>query len=66
MEDIHAISKNSIREPFDKMYQEAVFAMGCFWGAERYFWEMTGVFSTQVYSINRFWRTIIYIINFEI
>ncbi|XP_040507930.1 peptide methionine sulfoxide reductase MsrA isoform X3 [Gallus gallus] len=28
--------------------QTAIFGMGCFWGVERLFWEMPGVFSTQV------------------
>ena len=34
--------------PFPAGTDEAVFAMGCFWGAERKFWETTGVYSTAV------------------
>jgi peptide-methionine (S)-S-oxide reductase len=34
--------------PFDDHPQQAVFALGCFWGAERLFWQLDGVFSTSV------------------
>jgi peptide-methionine (S)-S-oxide reductase len=34
--------------PFPPEVQTAIFAMGCFWGAERKFWQTSGVFSTQV------------------
>ncbi|XP_008826330.1 mitochondrial peptide methionine sulfoxide reductase isoform X6 [Nannospalax galili] len=35
-------------EPFPEGAQMAVFGMGCFWGAERKFWLLKGVYSTQV------------------
>lgn len=37
---------NPLQEPFDSHLQQAVFALGCFWGAERRFWPVDGVFST--------------------
>ena len=43
----HAVSGAPLRPPFPEMHQ-ALFAMGCFWGAERKFWETPGVFTTAV------------------
>ena len=42
----HFVNGNPLRGPFDDSLQQAVFALGCFWGAERRFWETAGVFST--------------------
>ncbi|NXF88212.1 MSRA reductase, partial [Eubucco bourcierii] len=44
----HAVSGNSTVPPFPAEMQAAIFGMGCFWGVERLFWELPGVFSTQV------------------
>jgi peptide-methionine (S)-S-oxide reductase len=44
----HFVNGNSLTGPFDDHLQQAVFAMGCFWGAERRFWETPGVYSTAV------------------
>ncbi|MCH9693385.1 MAG: peptide-methionine (S)-S-oxide reductase MsrA [Gammaproteobacteria bacterium] len=44
----HFVNGNSLSGPFDDHLQQAVFAMGCFWGAERRFWETEGVHSTAV------------------
>ncbi|NWU95901.1 MSRA reductase, partial [Upupa epops] len=44
----HAVNGNPTVPPFPEEMQTAIFGMGCFWGAERLFWEMPGVFSTQV------------------
>jgi len=44
----HIISGNPLRPPFPTDSQLAMFGLGCFWGAERRFWEMDGVFSTMV------------------
>ena len=44
----HHVNGNRIRPPFPEGFQQAYFAMGCFWGAERMFWELPGVYSTAV------------------
>jgi peptide-methionine (S)-S-oxide reductase len=44
----HFVNKNRIAPPFPDGLQRALFAMGCFWGAERKFWERPGVYSTAV------------------
>jgi peptide-methionine (S)-S-oxide reductase len=43
----HAVKGTPMQPPFPGM-ELAMFAMGCFWGAERKFWEAPGVHSTQV------------------
>jgi len=42
----HFVNGTPIREPFPQGLQRAVFGMGCFWGAERCFWETPGVYTT--------------------
>jgi len=44
----HFVSGNRIKPPFPEGFQTAYFAMGCFWGAERQFWELPAVHSTAV------------------
>ena len=44
----HYVNGNALEPPFPERMQYALFAMGCFWGAERKFWEMEGVHSTHV------------------
>jgi peptide-methionine (S)-S-oxide reductase len=44
----HAVKGTPMEPPFPDGTELAMFAMGCFWGAERYFWATEGVFSTQV------------------
>ncbi len=44
----HFVNGNSIVPPFPAHLQQAMFGMGCFWGAERKFWQQQGVFSTAV------------------
>lgn len=44
----HYVSGNPIKPPFPEGFQQAVFGLGCFWGAERRFWETDGVYTTAV------------------
>jgi peptide-methionine (S)-S-oxide reductase len=44
----HAISGNRIAPPFPDGMKLALFGLGCFWGAERKFWQLPGVYSTAV------------------
>lgn len=44
----HAVNGHPFQPPFPAGMQQAVFAMGCFWGAERRFWQQPGVYSTAV------------------
>ncbi|MGI9308666.1 MAG: peptide-methionine (S)-S-oxide reductase MsrA [Gammaproteobacteria bacterium] len=44
----HFVNGHPLKEPFPDGMKTAVFALGCFWGAERCFWEIPGVFSTAV------------------
>jgi peptide-methionine (S)-S-oxide reductase len=46
--ETHAVNGARITPPFPDGLEQAVFAMGCFWGAERKFWEVPGVYSTAV------------------
>jgi len=46
--DRHFVSGAPLRPPFPEGTEQAVFALGCFWGAERKFWETGGVFTTAV------------------
>jgi len=44
----HAVNGAPLKPPFPAGTVEAVFGMGCFWGAERLFWKIPGVVSTSV------------------
>ncbi len=44
----HHVNGNPLVGPWPDGYETAVFGMGCFWGAERTFWELPGVHSTVV------------------
>ena len=46
--DAHFVNGHPLVPPFADGLQQAVFGMGCFWGAERCFWELDGVFTTAV------------------
>jgi len=43
----HFVSKAPLAPPFPAGLEVAMFGLGCFWGAERKFWQMPGVFSTS-------------------
>jgi peptide-methionine (S)-S-oxide reductase len=44
----HAVLDAPLQPPFPAGLETAVFALGCFWGAERLFWQIDGVYSTAV------------------
>ncbi|SDG59273.1 peptide-methionine (S)-S-oxide reductase [Pseudomonas benzenivorans] len=44
----HYVNGHPLQPPFPAGLQQAVFALGCFWGAERRFWQQPGVWSTAV------------------
>jgi len=44
----HFVNGHPLTPPFPTGLEQAVFGMGCFWGAERKFWEAPGVYSTAV------------------
>ena len=44
----HFINGNPLKGPYPAGFETAMFGMGCFWGAERKFWELPGVYTTAV------------------
>jgi peptide-methionine (S)-S-oxide reductase len=44
----HAVLGTAMKPPFPEGYQQLVVGMGCFWGAERVFWQAPGVYTTAV------------------
>src|SRR5437588_10511007 len=46
--DRHAVLGTPLKPPFPEGTERAVVAMGCFWGAERIFWEAPGMYTTAV------------------
>ena len=44
----HYVNGNPMKGPFPDHLEQAVFGLGCFWGAERYYWQTPGVWSTAV------------------
>ena len=48
VEGTHFVNGNRITAPFPDGMKQAMFGMGCFWGAERKFWQTPGVYATAV------------------
>lgn len=46
--DRHFVNGHPLQPPFPEGMQFALFGLGCFWGAERKFWQIPGVYSTSV------------------
>ena len=46
--ETHFVNGHRITPPFPAGLEQAVFGLGCFWGAERKFWQAPGVYSTAV------------------
>jgi peptide-methionine (S)-S-oxide reductase len=44
----HFVLKAPIKGPYPTGFKQAIFGLGCFWGAERKFWELPGVYTTAV------------------
>ena len=45
---LHAVLGTPIQPPFPEGFERAIVGMGCFWGAERVFWQAPGVYTTAV------------------
>jgi len=46
--DRHAVNGTPLQPPFPAGLEQAMFGLGCFWGAERKFWQAPGVYTTAV------------------
>jgi len=46
--DKHFVNQHPLKPPFPKNMESALFGMGCFWGVEKKFWQLKGVYSTAV------------------
>jgi peptide-methionine (S)-S-oxide reductase len=46
--DKHFVNGNVLQPPFYEHLQQIIFGMGCFWGAEKKFWQLDGVYTTAV------------------
>jgi len=44
----HHVNGAPLKGPFPAGLEQAMFALGCFWGAERKFWQLSGVYTTAV------------------
>jgi peptide-methionine (S)-S-oxide reductase len=61
--ELHFVLGTRLEPPFPEGMARAVFGMGCFWGAERVFWQLPGVYTTAVgyaggYSANPTYREV--------
>ena len=46
--EMHFVNGRPLKGPIPDGFEEAIFGMGCFWGVERLFWKLDGVWSTMV------------------
>ncbi len=44
----HFLKGTPLKAPFPKGLNQAIFGMGCFWGVEKKFWQLGGVYTTAV------------------
>ena len=47
-DEVHFVSGRPLKGPHPEGFQTAIFGMGCFWGVERVFWQLPGVWVTSV------------------
>ena len=47
MPEAHFVNRHRLTPPFPEGLAQAQFAMGCFWGAEKKFWQLDGVYSDR-------------------
>ena len=45
---VHYMHGRSMVEPFPQNMEQVIFGLGCFWGAEKKFWNLEGVYKTAV------------------
>ena len=48
VENHHIVKQVPIKPPFPDAFEQIIFGLGCFWGAERKFWQQPGVYTTAV------------------
>lgn len=46
--DMHFVKRTPLKPPFPVATETALFGLGCFWGAEKVFWDLSGVYTTAV------------------
>jgi peptide-methionine (S)-S-oxide reductase len=46
--DVHYVNGHPMKPPYPERMETAMFGLGCFWGAERHFWQLEGVYVTAV------------------
>src|SRR5262245_2284145 len=46
--DAHFVNGHRLQPPFPAAFETAMFGLGCFWGAEKKFWQVPGVYSSAV------------------
>jgi peptide-methionine (S)-S-oxide reductase len=46
--EVHFVNGHPLKPPFPAGLETAIFGLGCFWGAERCFWQLPGVYTTAV------------------